>query len=132
MNRFIPLSQSTCMIVIMGYFIMILTVQFLYILFAQDNNMFVYYSGINVYNIILIVCICYKCTCTWGQNQNGRGAKSDHGAKTVYVYLLTYSILYKNTAYLGGGQNDVFARTIYYWVGNRPLPPPPHHRRPCY
>ena len=28
-------------------------------------------------------------------------AKSDHGAKTLYVYLLTSSILCKNTAYLG-------------------------------
>ena len=47
---------------------------------------------------------------------------SDNGAKIVYVYLLTSSIKY---CLLGGGgrQNDVFARTIYNWVGNRPLPP---------
>ena len=53
------------------------------------------------------------------------GGKIDHGAKTLYVYLLTSSILYKNTAYFeGGGQYDVFARTIYDWVGNRtPCPP---------
>ena len=54
------------------------------------------------------------------------GGGRDPEAKTLYVYLLTSSILYKKTAYfffLGGG-NDAFARTIYYWVGNRPLPPP--------
>ena len=32
----------------------------------------------------------------------GGGEKSDNGAKTVCVYLLTYIILYKNTAYFGG------------------------------
>ena len=45
----------------------------------------------------------------------------DHVAKTVYFYLLTYNILYKNTAYFGG-ENDVFAHSIYYWVSNRPCP----------
>ena len=33
--------------------------------------------------------------------KSGLGGKSDHGAKTLYVYLLRSSILYKNT--LGGG-----------------------------
>ena len=54
----------------------------------------------------------------------GGGAKSDHGEKTVYVYLLTYSILYKNTAYFEVGLNYVYAPTIYYWRGgNRPSSP---------
>ena len=56
----------------------------------------------------------------------GGGGKCDHGAKTFNVYLLTTSILYhtKILLTLGGGQNDVLARTIYYWVGNRsPFPP---------
>ena len=34
-----------------------------------------------------------------GQNQDGAGEKC-HGAKALYVYLLTYNILYKN-AYWG-------------------------------
>ena len=50
------------------------------------------------------------------------GPKVTIGRKTLYVYLLTYSILYKNTAYFGV-QNDVFAPTIYYWEGNRPSAP---------
>ena len=49
------------------------------------------------------------------------GGGSEHWAKTLYVYLLISSILYKNTVYFGG--NDLFARTIYYLVGNRPMPP---------
>ena len=43
--------------------------------------------------------------------------------KTFNVYLLTSIILYKNTAYFGGGGNDVFARTIYFLVGNRSSAP---------
>ena len=54
-------------------------------------------------------------------------AKSDHRAKILYVYLLTYIILYKKYCLLGvggGGQNDVFVPTIYYWGGgNRPSAP---------
>ena len=41
-----------------------------------------------------------------GGNQDWGGAKSDHGAKTVYVYLLTSIILYKHTAYFGWGGGE--------------------------
>ena len=84
---------------------------------------YIIYSGVNLFSGL-----------GWGQNQDWRGgAKSDHGAKTFYVYLLTSIILCKNTDDFGGGgvvQNDVFARTIYYWVGNIPFAPP-KDRRPC-
>ena len=51
--------------------------------------------------------------------KSGMGGGSDHGAKSVYVYLLTSIILYKKYCLLWGEANDVCSRIIYYWVGNR-------------
>ena len=65
-----------------------------------------------------------------GENHDWGGEKSDNGANTLYVYLLTYINLYKNTAYFGGGGNNVFARTIYYW-GQSPTCPYPRIDAPC-
>ena len=47
----------------------------------------------------------------------GGGAKSDHEAKTLYVYLLTSSILYKNTDYLGGGGGQMIYSPVLFIIG---------------
>ena len=73
------------------------------------------------YRLLPAAPICFQ---NWGGGKiRIGGAKIDYGDKTLYVYLLTFSILYKNIAYFGG-KNDVFVRTIYYWVGNRYTCPP--------
>ena len=52
-------------------------------------------------------------------------AISYHGAKTVYVWLLTSSILYKNTAYFGGGKM-VYSSVLFI------ISPPPRIDAPGY
>ena len=51
----------------------------------------------------------------------GGGAKSYHVAKTLYVYLLTYIILYKNTAYFWGGV--MMYTPILFIIGWAIVPP---------
>ena len=53
----------------------------------------------------------------------------DHGTNTLYVYLLTSSLLYKNTAYLGGGE---WCIRPYNLLFPPPCPLPPQDRRLCY
>ena len=82
-----------------------------------------------LYNIIYTAAsICFQDRV--GKIRIRGGGGNNHGEKTFYVYLLASSILYKNTAYFGGWQNDCFARTIYYWVGNRT--PAPRIDAPVY
>ena len=56
-------------------------------------------------------------------NQRGRsvfmiggGTKSGHGAKTLYVYLLTSSKHRIQTSAYFKGEDNVFVRTIYYYI----------------
>ena len=39
------------------------------------------------------------------------------------------NLIQKYCLLLGGGGNDVFDRTIYYWVGNRSPPPGSKYNR---
>ena len=58
------------------------------------------------------------------------GGKTDHWVKTLYVYLLTSSILYKNNAYFGGGEM-VYSPAIFIIVWQS-LPCSPRIDTPVY
>ena len=44
---------------------------------------------------------------------SGLGGNRIGGAKILYVYLLTYSIVYKNTAYFGGGGGMMYLPVLF-------------------
>ena len=65
-----------------------------------------------------------------GKIRIGVGAKSDHGVETLYVYLLTSSILYKNTAYFGGGCKMMYSPVLFI-IGWAIAPPAPRFDAPA-